>query len=86
MIIEKNSGKVKNKVISMNYKTPCYVIHEKELDDNFIKLTNALQKHWNNYIIGYSYKTNALPWIIKHFNDYRKKQWESQKQGDQHEL
>lgn len=69
MIIEKNSGKVKNKVISMNYKTPCYVIHEKELDDNFIKLTNALQKHWNNYIIGYSYKTNALPWIIKHFND-----------------
>lgn len=48
-------------------RTPYYVIHKKVLDENFKKLTDALDKHWNNYIIGYSYKTNALPWIIKHF-------------------
>lgn len=52
----------------MKFKTPYYVIHEDELNDNFKKLREALEKHWGNYIIGYSYKTNALPWIIKHFN------------------
>lgn len=52
----------------MEFKTPYYVIHTKELDDNFYKLREALEKHWNNYIIGYSYKTNALPWIIRHFD------------------
>ena len=44
------------------------MIHEQELDENFKKLKDALEKHWNNYIIGYSYKTNALPWVIKHFD------------------
>lgn len=52
----------------MNLKTPYYIIHEKELDSNFRLLEESLNKHWNNYIIGYSYKTNALPWIIKHFD------------------
>lgn len=52
----------------MKFKTPYYVIHKNELDDNFNKLKDALEKHWNNYIIGYSYKTNALPWVIKHFD------------------
>ena len=56
------------KAAAMNFKTPFYVIHKNELDDNYKKLTSALEKHWNNYIIGYSYKTNALPWIIKHFD------------------
>lgn len=56
------------KEAAMNFKTPFYVIHKNELDDNYKKLTSALEKHWNNYIIGYSYKTNALPWIIKHFD------------------
>lgn len=49
-------------------KTPYYVIHKSEIDDNFEKLNNALNDNWNNYIIGYSYKTNALPWVISHFN------------------
>lgn len=52
----------------MELKTPYYVIHKEELDSNFKKLKDAIEKHWGNYIIGYSYKTNALPWIIKHFD------------------
>lgn len=52
----------------MELKTPYYVIHKEELDSNFKKLKTALEKHWDNYIIGYSYKTNALPWVIKHFD------------------
>lgn len=49
-------------------KTPYYVIDQKALDENFEKLKQALQNNWSNSIIGYSYKTNALPWIIHHFN------------------
>ena len=53
----------------MELKTPYYIIHKEELDSNYEKLKAALEKHWGNYIIGYSYKTNALPWIIKHFDN-----------------
>lgn len=49
-------------------KTPYYVIDQNALDDNFTKLQSALQRHWSNSIIGYSYKTNALPWVIQHFD------------------
>lgn len=50
------------------YHTPYYVIHKDELDSSLRNLQNALSVHWGNYIIGYSYKTNALPWIISYFN------------------
>ena len=56
------------KDVYMELKTPYYVIHKTELDENYKKLTDALDKYWNNYIVGYSYKTNALPWIVKHFD------------------
>ena len=49
-------------------KTPYYVIHKDSLDENFEKLRFALDKYWGNSIIGYSYKTNALPWVVKHFD------------------
>ena len=52
----------------MENKTPYFVIHKKDLDINYNNLVNALKRYWNNYIIGYSYKTNALPYIIDHFN------------------
>ena len=48
-------------------KTPYFVIQQDEIDHNFMKLKNALQEYWPNYHIGYSYKTNSLQWIIKHF-------------------
>ncbi len=52
----------------MELRTPYYVIHKEVLDSNYEKLRLALEKHWDNYIIGYSYKTNSLPWIIKYFD------------------
>lgn len=53
----------------MTYSTPYYVINKKKLDESLGKLKGALEKHWGNYIIGYSYKTNSLPWIINYFKD-----------------
>lgn len=52
----------------MERQTPYYVIQKQELDVNFKKLKSALEKHWDNFVIGYSYKTNALPWLAKHFD------------------
>ena len=49
-------------------KTPYYIIDQDALDTSLRKLTTALDDYWDNYIIGYSYKTNALPWVINHLN------------------
>ena len=48
-------------------KTPYYVIHKEELDRGICKLKQAFDKYWNNYIVGYSYKTNSLPWVADYF-------------------
>lgn len=53
----------------MTYPTPYYVIDKEALENGICKLENALDKYWGNSIIGYSYKTNSLPWIIKFYKD-----------------
>lgn len=45
-------------------ETPYYVIHKKEMEQNLLRLNTALNKYWGNFIIGYSFKTNSLPWLI----------------------
>lgn len=50
-------------------KTPCFVVDKQILDDGISLLTSSLEKYWNNYIVGYSFKTNSLPWVV----DYAKK-------------
>lgn len=49
-------------------QTPYYVVHRDMVDANYKKLQQALVTHWDNFLIGYSYKTNALPWVISHFD------------------
>lgn len=51
----------------VSIKTPYFLINKGELDTGLQKLKDALQNVWPNYIIGYSYKTNALPWVINYF-------------------
>lgn len=51
----------------INYETPYYVIDKKELENGLNGLKEALEEYWDNFIIGYSYKTNALPWVIHFF-------------------
>ena len=47
-----------------NLKTPCFIINRSELESNINSMHKALKKYWNNYIIGYSCKTNSLPWVL----------------------
>ncbi len=50
-------------------RTPLFVIKESELEAGAQKMEEALQSAWPNYIIGYSYKTNAFTWIIEYFKN-----------------
>ena len=53
--------------------TPYYVVHKSIIEEEFYKLKYSLEKYWGNFTIGYSYKTNALPWIItymEHLGSY----------------
>ena len=50
-------------------QTPYYVIEKNMLDELLTSLKDSLNRHWSNSIIGYSYKTNALPWVISYFNN-----------------
>lgn len=47
-------------------QTPFFYIREKDLLYDISLLKNALSKNWGNYIIGYSVKTNSLPWLLNY--------------------
>ena len=45
-------------------QTPCYILNKDRLDRNIELMKQSFEKHWNNLIIGYSFKTNSLPWLL----------------------
>lgn len=45
-------------------QTPCFIINEDILKENVTDMHKALKDTWGNYIIGYSCKTNSLPWVM----------------------
>jgi diaminopimelate decarboxylase len=48
-----------------NLETPCFILDEDILAKNYQNLETSFKKEWHNLIIGYSYKTNSLPWLIQ---------------------
>ena len=48
-----------------NLKTPCFVLNEQDLVDNIICFREALSSKFEQNIIGYSVKTNSLPYALK---------------------
>lgn len=51
----------------MERPTPYFEIDKEILQNDFNKLTTALKLSWNNYQIGYSFKTNSLPWLVEFY-------------------
>lgn len=46
-------------------KTPCYILDEGKLEKNYYDLKNSFTAAWSEkFIIGYSFKTNSLPWVL----------------------
>ena len=50
-------------MVKNNLPTPYFELDEKELLQNLNQLKNALKDNFSNYIIGYSFKTNSLPYV-----------------------
>lgn len=44
--------------------TPFFIIHKDKIDKQVLELKQSLSKKWAKSIIGYSFKTNNLPWLI----------------------
>lgn len=47
-------------------KTPYFLISRKEFDRNVALLKTAIDRHWKNTIVGYSVKSNGMPWVLKY--------------------
>lgn len=47
--------------------TPYFLFDQKILQNYFDMLTTALKTNWPNYRIGYSFKTNSLPWLVNFY-------------------
>ncbi len=45
-------------------QTPYFIINEPVLQRYYDMLTGSLQENWGNYLVGYSFKTNSLPWLV----------------------
>lgn len=54
--------------MNKQFQTPYYVIHKELVDKQLKLLKEALESYWDNSLIAYSYKTNALPWLIDYYN------------------
>lgn len=46
-------------------QTPCYIIHKEALLSGISRFRKAMEAEWKNCIIGYSFKTNALPYVLQ---------------------
>ncbi len=45
---------------------PFYRIKEKELLYDINLLRDSLAQNWGNFVMGYSFKTNSLPWLLSY--------------------
>ena len=48
----------------LELKTPCFIINEKKLKNNIVSFIAALNGTFNEGIVGYSVKTNSLPFLL----------------------
>lgn len=50
-------------------KTPFFRINEQSLQYDISLLKQSLADNWGNYIMGYSVKTNSLPWLLNYLKN-----------------
>lgn len=49
--------------------SPFYRIKEKDLLYDINLLKDSLTEYWGNYVMGYSVKTNSLPWLLHYLKE-----------------
>ena len=58
-----------NHGLSIEPPTPAFVIDLPTLDRFADRFEQAMQKYWPYSILGYSFKTNSLPWLVAYMRD-----------------
>lgn len=66
------------------FKTPFFVLDESSLERQLKKLECAIDKYWRNTIVGYSVKTNSLPYLASLFR--KRGVWAETVSEDEYEL
>lgn len=54
---------------NLSPKYPFYRIREKELLYDIGLLRESLADNWGNFVMGYSFKTNSLPWLLTYLKE-----------------
>jgi len=49
----------------MDFRTPCFVLDENEFINNISNFKEVLNKYFKYYNVGYSFKTNSLPRLLR---------------------
>lgn len=52
--------------MTCDYNTPFYYIDKQSLDNAYNDLEQAISQFWPKSVVGYSFKTNSLPWVVKY--------------------
>lgn len=51
-------------------KTPYFLIQENILKNNIEVFNNGMRLNWEHSLLGYSVKTNSLPWLLKYVKQH----------------
>ncbi len=51
-------------------QTPYFQIDRQVLDQYYDMLVTSLASSWGNYSVGYSFKTNSLPWLVQYVKQH----------------
>ncbi|MDM1094753.1 hypothetical protein [Myroides odoratimimus] len=54
----------------VNIETPAYIVNEAILNKNIVYFKKALDNYFKRNILGYSLKTNSLPYVLKRVRHY----------------
>lgn len=63
-------GKIDLLEVAKNYGTPLHIVHLDRLKSNYTFFLNSFSRHYPRVDIGYSYKTNPVPTVIKKLHDF----------------
>lgn len=50
-------------------KTPYFLINKSIFDESVNKLNSAIKRFWPNTLVGYSVKSNAMPWVLQYMKN-----------------
>lgn len=59
-----------DKLLINTLQTPCFLLDEKELGRGINEFYRSLKRHFAHCIVGYSVKTNSLPYAIVKAKDF----------------